>query len=58
MLTIHVKIFQNFMIKMVQALTNSLRFFNSGTNLCSLSESPCIDYAAMVIKCILKGNNT
>ena len=37
--------------KMVQASTTLPRFHSSGTNLCSLSESPCNDYVAMVIKC-------
>ena len=46
------------MIKIVQASTNLPRFHTSGTNLCNLSETPCNNYAAMVIKCIIKGNNT
>ena len=40
------------MIKMVQAGTNLPRFHSSGTNLCSLSESPCVDYAAMVMQVV------
>ena len=30
--------------KMVQTSTNRPRFHSSGTNLCSVSESPCFDY--------------
>ena len=43
---------------MAQASTHLPRFHSSGTNLCSLSDSPCVDYVAMIFKCTLKGGDT